>query len=75
MKRKEELYLIPGGKQIQDKMVKCYECSGMGFEYKSEPHYIGFGTVNFLYSPVTCKFCQGWGQVPLYAQEQLSTLA
>jgi len=75
MKRKEELYLILGGKgQIKDKMVKCYECKGMGSDYESVPNYEGIGSITFFISPVNCKFCHGWGQVPLYAQEQLCTL-
>jgi len=75
MKRKEELYLVPKKGEPRDKMVKCYECSGIGSGYESVPHIDGFGGIIFMYSPVTCKHCHGWGEVPLSAKEQLSTLA
>ena len=75
MKRKEELYPVQVKGQVQDKMVKCYECDGEGFEMKDVPNHEGLGGIVFFYSPVTCKSCQGWGQVPMSAQEQLSTIA
>jgi hypothetical protein len=76
MKRKEELYPVQAKGQVQDKMVKCYECNGEGRILGSMPDYMGgISGVIFYTCPVVCKHCQGFGEVPLYAQEQLSTLA
>jgi len=55
-------------------MVKCYECEGTGSVLGSTPEYLGFTGVIFWTGPVLCKVCQGWGQVPLMAHEQLSTI-
>lgn len=75
MKCKEELPRETRGRVPTTKMVKCYECDGNGRTQGMHSEYLCFtGIVNWM-SPKVCGSCQGFGQVPLYAQDQLCTIA